>query len=512
MKKREHGLGAVKPIRNRTTGEIVGYRAFLPRELSKAPDGVKNKKNYQQPIGDPVSTEEEAREMLRLVVTRLLEPDAVKHGLPFSTLVDAEIRARHMQARRKYSSDARASKAVSTWRSIDRRWLQEAPFYSMPPEVISAEDIQRYVDYLRDEAEGQSGEPLSTHFIRNVGRLIRAAMARKGGTNPALAVTLPKKSDPEIHYLELTAQGRLFAAKDERGAASTIPLVDRIMVGCGMGAGLRVNELLSIEEHQVHVYDHDPHLVVRFGGSHHAPTKGERTRRVELYEPGLGFWRLYMERFYKGGRRVFEGPKGGYLKSWPEQFPAWAVVAGVDRLSSHIMRHTFAVSLLSGTWGYEPRSMEFVSQQLGHADIQTTQRYYAAFERGTWVREARRMTGRAEPERRTPITALELLGIESSNESSEVDSQPFLAAVGASRFDPRHSPELAENPKETPLNEALTPQAVARVAEDIRSAIALLASDSPTAPAEALRKLGDALRLADRLALLLKPEGATRVG
>lgn len=508
MKKREHGLGSVKPVKSRTTGGIVGYRAFLPRELSKAPDSVKDKKNYQQPIGDTVATEGEAREMLRLVVTRLLEPGAVRHGLPFASLVAAEIRARHMAARRKYTSDAKASRSVATWTSIDRCWLSDAPFYNMPPEVISAEDLQRFINWLRDEAEGSKGEPLSSSFIGNVGRLIRASFSRRGGTNPAKAVEFPKKADPLVRYLDLSGQRRLFGRP-----SSDILLADRIMTGCGMGPGLRVGELLSMERDGVRLEDSDPHLIVQYGGPGHAPTKGGKVRRVELYEPGLGFWRLYMDRFHRGTIRVFEGPAGGYLKAWPEQFPAWARAAGVDHLSSHVMRHSFAVSLLSGSWGYEPRSMEFVSQQLGHADIQTTQRYYAAFESGTWVRETRRMTGRVEPVRRTPITALELLGIESSNESSGGGSEPFPAGSQTPRFDPRHSPKLAENKREALRNEALTPQAVARLlADGIRDSLELLSSSSSTGPARAIDHLGDTLQLANAIAALPESSEVADVG
>ena len=74
--------------------------------------------------------------------------------------------------------------------------------------------------------------------------------------------------------------------------------------------------------------------------------------------------------------------------------PARAEIARVDRLSSHIMRHSFAAAALSGTWGYEPKSFEFVGRQLGHADTQTTERYYGAFAPGVWLNEVRRMTGR----------------------------------------------------------------------------------------------------------------------
>ncbi len=102
-----------------------------------------------------------------------------------------------------------------------------------------------------------------------------------------------------------------------------------------------------------------------------------------------------------------------------EKFPAWAEIARVDRLSSHIMRHSFAAAVLSGTWGYEPKSFEFVGRQLGHADTQTTERYYGAFAPGVWLNEVRRMTGRREYSRRQPVTARGLLGLTNAAKDGE---------------------------------------------------------------------------------------------
>lgn len=81
-----------------------------------------------------------------------------------------------------------------------------------------------------------------------------------------------------------------------------------------MGAGLRVNELLSVEVTDLFLDGPAPHLIARYGGDHHAPPKGRRIRRVELYEPGLGFWRLWMKHFYKGGVPVSRDPKAGISK------------------------------------------------------------------------------------------------------------------------------------------------------------------------------------------------------
>jgi integrase len=460
MRSAESGMGTVRSIRSKETGEIVGYRALLPAAHSKAPRGAKVSPRYQQPIGPVFETKAEARALLDAVIAELVEKDNASAGLTLAYYAAAEIRARFTEARRHYPTDARASKAVATWRSIDRRWLSKAPFYNYPPAAIELGELQSWVNMLRDEAEGASGEPLSPSFIRNCAYFVRAALARsnKDGSNIAKALTLPEKTEPRVRYLQLSHQRRLLGCAPDK-----IDVSDRVMVGCGMGAGLRVGELLSIEAEDVHIDDADPYLMVRYGGSDHAPTKTGTVRRVELFEPGLGFWRLWMGSFYSGGQRVFTGPKGGYLKSWPEQFPGWAKVAGVERLSSHVMRHSYAVALLSGSWGYEPRTMEFVSQQLGHADVQTTERYYAAFEAGTWRREVRRMTGREAETRRKIVTAAELLQIAAPahhlGPSRAVLPTNFESGVSdgvgpqQSKFQPKlaASGDVAQQPAQQPL-------------------------------------------------------------
>lgn len=490
--KTEQGRGTVRTIRNRSTGEILGYQALLPREQSKPPPGCANPERYQEPVGPRCATKAEARGLLDAVVLELRDRGAVKHGLPLSHYVGAAIQARYQEARRAYRNDARATRHTATWRSADRRWLKKASWYDWPPASIELPDLQRFFDWLRDEAEGKAGDPLSGSFVRQVASVTRAAFERAGiHPNPAADLKLPKKSEPRVAFLSLASQRLLFGSED-------IELADRIMIGCGMGAGLRVGELLAMEPADVHLDDHDPHLVVRYGGAHRAPPKGRKVQRVELFEPGLGFWRLWMEKCYTGGDLVFGGPKGGYAKAWPERFPAWAPVAAVERLSSHIMRHTYAVAVLSGTWGYEPRSLEFVSQQLRHRERTTTERFYGGYEVGVWQRDVRAMTGRAARATQ-PITAAELLGADVSGDVS-------IAALPEEVAFLVQSPSLTRNSRsseETKEVDAFAHQAF----ESLVSALQAAADRDPHALP---RLIHAATEGAEALRLLLAPDESLR--
>lgn len=490
MAKSEHGLGTVRAVRSKT-GEVIGYQALMPRSKSQQKRGAKPNSRYQEPIGPRCATKDEARRLLDAVIVELTDRKSVDHGLPLSCYVASEINARHTEARRRYKSDARASKSVSTWRSVDRRWLSDAAFYEWPPAAIDLADAQRWIDWLCDEAEGQGGEPLSTSFVRTCGSLLKAAFERTGTGNIMRALRLPKKSQPEIRHLEIAAQRRLYGCRQDE-----IALRDRVMAGCGMGPGLRVGELLSFEVDDVHLSDRDPHLMVRYGGPDHAPTKGRKVRRVELMEPALGFWRIWMSQFYReGDQRVFAGPSGGYLKAWPELFPSWARVAGVERLSSHVMRHTYAVALLSGSWGYEPMSLEFVSDQLGHADRQTTERYYGAYEFGVWQREVRRVTGREPVRPREPITARMLLGLDAWNDASAETAPQKLCLVGSAGGKNPSSTQTGIVAREPGPNDALTHQAVlVALGLDAEAALASARAAEPTAVAKMIDVLGRVAR------------------
>jgi integrase len=403
--------------------------------VSRPPKGCRNPDRYQEPLGELQASRDDAQRLLDAAIVELRSNPARQHALAFAFFADAEYRARLQDARRKYPTAARANEAVSTQKSLIKKWFSEAPFYETPPSDIDAEqDLRPWFARLRDEARSNvTGEPLSNQYVRTVAQFARSVFERAGvSPNPMDAIELPSKSPPQIPFLPIADQRRLLRL-------DAIPLAERVMIGCGLGTGVRVGELLSIEKSDVFLDGSNPHIFVRYGGPDRAPTKSGRTRRVELFEPGLGFWRFWMRDHYTGGDLVFAGPRGGHQKHWPEKFPEWGELIGRE-LSSHVMRHSYAVSLLSGSWGYEPQGLEFVQVQLGHSERSTTERYYGAYEDGTWQQRVRDMTGRSLPEARKPVTAEELLGLNERPDAPVDASGPKGSGETASDRNPRHSP------------------------------------------------------------------------
>jgi len=467
MAKSEQGAGTVRPIRDRKTGAVIGYQALLPRLLSKVPPNCKKPKAYQQPIGPRCAKDGEARAILTAAIKERINTASLVHGLTFSHYLRQEIEKRHRAALEVFAehdfrgelSDLdlkkKADHHLAAWRSADRVHFRSAPFYDLPPNRIEIEALQKWINWLRYEhTSARTGSALAKGSIANMGEMLRAVFVHAEiKPNPMDSVELPKKAKkPHVRSLALAEQRRFFGS-------NKIPLRDRVMAGCQMGAALRIGELISLEVENLFLDAHDPHIDVRYGGRKRSPTKGRAVKRVELFEPGLGFFRLWMRDHYRGGERVFEGAKGGVLSAWTDNFKAWTVTMG-KKMTSHIMRHTYAVSMLSGSWGYEPQTLDFVQHQLRHSSRAVTEKYYAGLEDGALQRQVRHMTGRAPRcQQSEGVTAANLLGI--SDASIDV-SPPKIFAISGNRLldgQVRNGP----NPSgESAQSDALAHQSLAR--------------------------------------------------
>jgi integrase len=457
--KGQRGGGTVLALKTRA-GVVTGYRALLPRHLSAAPPGHANPKTFRQPVGDTFATEGEAREFLDGAILQLQKNPYVGPGDTFRTYADLELEARSAAAHRDYPTPALARAALGSWKTARTRWVETAPFAGWPPRSVTADDVQDWVNWLTTRARSARGTPLASATIRLIMAFVKRAFARVKGLrpNPAAGLELPPRRAPRVPYLRLDNQRALLGRIHMADGKPLLSLADRVMIGCGMGAGLRIGELLAIEITDVHLDCEDPYLEINFGGAERSDTKAKKRRIVQLFEPGLGFWRLWLSHFYRtGSRLVFAGERGGYRADWPDQFPNWSTAAAFPNMTSHIMRHTYAVAVLSGSWGYEPRSMEFLRQQLGHSSVQITEYYYGEFAEGFSRDTVRRMTGRAPSTPKAPVTALELLGL----------TAPFLfgSALGSAvnvserkgreksrhKQKPRVLPETPKTPSKPPL-------------------------------------------------------------
>jgi len=147
---------------------------------------------------------------------------------------------------------------------------------------------------------------------------------------------------------------------------SRTPLRDRALLELMYSAGLRVSELVGLDEPNLDLRDQT--VFVRGKGNKERYSVFGRTCASALADYFEG------ERVApKTGRPVFTNPRGGRLTTRSVQtvIKKWAVQSGLSpELSPHTLRHSFATHLLDG--GADLKS---VQQLLGHENLATTQIY-----------------------------------------------------------------------------------------------------------------------------------------
>jgi integrase/recombinase XerD len=188
--------------------------------------------------------------------------------------------------------------------------------------------------------------------------------------DPAEGLVAPRRAQRLPRVLRPDETEALLAAAGEGEGAFAAR--DRAMLEILYGAGLRVSELVALPLGAV---DRNAGLVRVIG-------KGERTRLVPLGEPALAALETWLVEgrppwSRKGSGRsdaVFLTPRGAPMtrQNFFARLRQLARRAGIptERVSPHVIRHSFATDLLTG--GADLRS---VQAMLGHADLATTQIY-----------------------------------------------------------------------------------------------------------------------------------------
>ena len=199
---------------------------------------------------------------------------------------------------------------------------------------------------------------------------------RRLESNPADDLRPPRAWPALPKFLSLAEVDSLIAQPD---VSTPRGLRDRAMIELLYATGLRVTELVSVRQADLHLAEH---YLTCIG-------KGSKERLVPIGEEAADWIRKYQSsgrgQLLKGASspRLFLNARGGSLS----RVGFWKILkqygrrAGLPRsLSPHVLRHSFATHLLER--GADLRAIQLM---LGHADLSTTQIY-------THVLEARLRT------------------------------------------------------------------------------------------------------------------------
>ena len=184
--------------------------------------------------------------------------------------------------------------------------------------------------------------------------------------DPTLNLTNPKAGRALPKSLSETDVEALLAAPD---TDSPLGLRDRTMLELLYGSGLRISELISLEQEQMSLRSG----LIRVVG------KGDKERLVPLGDESVD----WLARYLKQSRplllskanpaTLFLSQRGVQMtrQTFWHRIRHWAQVAGIDKpLSPHVLRHAFATHLLNH--GADLRAVQML---LGHANLSTTQIY-----------------------------------------------------------------------------------------------------------------------------------------
>jgi integrase/recombinase XerD len=233
--------------------------------------------------------------------------------------------------------------------------------------------LRAYVGAQR--ASGMSARTVARRLsaLRQFYRFLYAEGVR--GDDPSSAIDRPRRVEPLPKYLSESDVDRLLDAV--AGVGSKEGLRIRALLETLYATGLRVSELVGLP---LSAWSRErPVLIVR--------GKGGKERLVPLTEPAVAAIAAYLPvrtAFLPGrgervnaaaGRWMFPSrSRAGHLTRvrFGQLLKEVAVAAGIepDRVSPHVLRHSFATHLLAR--GADLRSLQ---QMLGHADIATTQIY-----------------------------------------------------------------------------------------------------------------------------------------
>ena len=241
--------------------------------------------------------------------------------------------------------------------------------------ALQRHDLEAFVRQLMGQGQAPRSVARVVAAVRGFYRYL--ALRRRLSESPADDLQPPRAWAALPRSLSIDEVDRLLAAPDvdtPRG------LRDRAFIELFYATGLRVSELVSLKVTDLNL---EAGFLTTMG-------KGSKERLVPIGDQAV----MWVERYLRTARpallvrrtspRLFVNAKSGggltRVGVW-KILKGYAAAAGLgDRLSPHILRHSFATHLLEH--GADLRAIQMM---LGHADLSTTQIY-------THVLEARLRT------------------------------------------------------------------------------------------------------------------------
>jgi len=258
-----------------------------------------------------------------------------------------------------YARDLEHFGAYLTAGSIERT---DAPAVYPKLRDATASDIRRYVLHLMQVRRYKIvAIRRNLSALRTFYTFLRRERIRTD--QPALDVDLPKPEQRKPKVLRLGEVASMITARVDRPNAPHLAARDRAIVELLYGSGLRRAELAGLDLDDVDLAE----KVAMVTG------KGNKRRMVPLTQAAADAMRSYLPQRPASNDRAFflsnRNARLGLRQVW-QIVKDYAAKSGIDRATTHSMRHSFATHFIEG--GGDVSTLQ---KLLGHSSIQTTQIY-----------------------------------------------------------------------------------------------------------------------------------------
>ena len=241
-------------------------------------------------------------------------------------------------------------------------WLAEGGITT--PDDVTVAHVEAHVTALSEVGLAPASVERAVSAIKGFHRFMVAEQIT--ANHPTADVPLPTKPR---HLPQVLTREQVAALLDQPFPDTAAGQRDRAMLEVLYGCGLRVSELVGLDQRNVLLEDE---LLRVFG-------KGSKERLVpilgsayEALSDYLSHWRGELASARKPVPAVFLNQRGGRIsrQSAHTIVERWGRYAGIEALHPHTLRHSFATHLLEGG-----ADLRIVQELLGHASISTTQLY-----------------------------------------------------------------------------------------------------------------------------------------
>lgn len=182
---------------------------------------------------------------------------------------------------------------------------------------------------------------------------------------PISGLLMADPADREIKTLERVELNKLKRAIYAAGSKRDIAIFE-LLYNCG----LRVSELVSLTVPDIILTSRNgshnfSYIIIRQG-------KGGKYRECPLNAQARSAIEAYLQIRSTTTDRVFFGQRGPLGREAVDKIlKKYCIEAGIDSISSHVIRHTFCTKLIQ-----EGVPLPTVSRLAGHSSVETTTRFY----------------------------------------------------------------------------------------------------------------------------------------